>query len=88
LTREEGLELEKKYDGKRPASMDWFLDILNMTEDEFYEYLKPLEVYPWVFDKEKLEQGPELYDFSQWDNTDLSDVPLGQTKLIQSSRSS
>jgi len=86
LTREEGLELEKKYDGKRPASMDWFLDILNMTEDEFYEYLKPLEVYPWVFDKEKLDQGPELYDFSQWDNTDLSDVPLGETKLIHSSK--
>ena len=53
-----------------------------MTEDEFYDYLKPLEVYPWKFDREGLEDGPELYDFAKWDQTDLSDIPLGGFKLI------
>ncbi|HHI82850.1 MAG TPA: N-acetyl sugar amidotransferase, partial [Rhizobiales bacterium] len=38
-TREEALKLEEQYDGKRPASMDWFLKILDMSEDEYYEYL-------------------------------------------------
>ena len=82
LTREEGVALEQEYDGKRPASMDWFLEILGMSEAEFYEILKPLEVFPWSFDVQAVEGGRELYDFSQWDNTDLSDVPLGDTKLI------
>ena len=82
LTREEGVALEQEYDGKRPASMDWFLEILGMSEAEFYEILKPLEVFPWSFDVQAVEGGRELYDFSQWDNTDLSDVPLGDTSLF------
>lgn len=76
-TREEALELEKQYDGKRPASMDWFLRILDMTEDEYYDYLKPHQVHPWEFDRSAVEDGPPLYDFDQWDQTDLSDIPFG-----------
>lgn len=76
-TREEALAIEKEYDGKRPASMDWFLEILNMTEDEYYAYLEPHQVHPWKFDKEKVETGPVPYDFEKWDRTDLKDVPLG-----------
>ncbi|MEP5731167.1 MAG: N-acetyl sugar amidotransferase [Sulfitobacter sp.] len=76
-TREEAAEIEKQYDGKRPASMDWFLDILNMTEDQYYDYLKPLQIHPWVFDKSTVEDGPIMYDFDKWDRTDMSDVPLG-----------
>ncbi|NML75695.1 N-acetyl sugar amidotransferase [Rhizobium sp. S-51] len=76
-TREEALRLEAQYDGKRPASMDWFLEILGMTEDEYYEYLRPLAIHPWEFDRAKVETGPVPYDFDKWDRTDLSDVPLG-----------
>ena len=76
-TREEALRLEAQYDGKRPASMDWFLEILGMTEDEYYAYLKPLEVHPWTFDRSKVETGPVPYDFEKWDRTDMRDVPLG-----------
>ncbi|MGC0225821.1 N-acetyl sugar amidotransferase [Pseudooceanicola nitratireducens] len=76
-TREEALRLEEQYDGKRPASMDWFLEILNMTEDEYYDYLRAHAVHPWEFDKDKVEDGPVPYDFDKWDRTDLSDVPLG-----------
>ena len=77
LTREEALRMEEQYDGKRPASMDWFLEILGMTEDEYYEYLKAHQVHPWEFDKDKVEDGPVPYDFDKWDRTDLSDVPFG-----------
>ncbi len=77
LTREEALRMEAQYDGKRPASMDWFLEILGMTEDEYYEYLRPHAVHPWEFDKDKVETGPVLYDFDNWDRTDMSDIPFG-----------
>jgi N-acetyl sugar amidotransferase len=76
-TREEAAEIEYQYDGKRPASMDWFLDILKMSEDEYYDILKPLQVHPWEFDKSQIESGPQMPDFDKWDRTDLSDLPIG-----------
>lgn len=40
LSREGGLKLAQKYDGKGPASMDWFLDTLGITEKEFLTIVK------------------------------------------------
>lgn len=79
-TREEALEIEAKYDGKRPASMDWFLEQIQMTEDEFYAYLEPHQVHPWKFDRKNMETGPVLPDFDRWDRTDLSHIPVGPPK--------
>jgi len=76
-TREEAQETEFKYDGKRPASMNWFLDIMKMTEEEYYEILKPHQVHPWQFDPSQVEPGEQMPDFEQWDRTDMSDVKLG-----------
>ncbi|MEZ5751841.1 MAG: N-acetyl sugar amidotransferase [Paracoccaceae bacterium] len=76
-TREEALRIEAQYDGKRPASMDWFLEILGLSEDDYYDYLRSHQVHPWVFDKDKVEDGPVPYDFDKWDRTDLSDIPFG-----------
>jgi N-acetyl sugar amidotransferase len=76
-TREEALRIEKQYDGKRPASMDWFLEILGMAEDEYYDYLRPHSIFPWEFDREAVQTGPVPYDFEKWDRTDVSEVALG-----------
>ena len=46
-TREEATEIERQYDGKRPASMDWYLDIMKLSEQEYYDILKPQSVHPW-----------------------------------------
>jgi len=79
-TREQALEVEKKYDGKRPASMDWFLQTLQMSEEEFYRHLGPHQVHPWTFDPSNLETGPEMPDFGEWDRTDLSHIKFGPPK--------
>ena len=79
-TRAEAEETEFRYDGKRPASMDWFLDIIKMSEQEYYDTLKPHQVHPWQFDPSQVEPGPEMPDFDKWDRTDLSDVKLGPDK--------
>lgn len=79
-TREDAAEIEYKYDGKRPASMDWFLDVLKMSEEEYYDILKPHQVHPWSFDPSQVEPGEVMPDFEEWDRTDLSDVPLGPEK--------
>ncbi|MFH2091020.1 MAG: N-acetyl sugar amidotransferase [Pseudomonadota bacterium] len=76
LTREKGLELEKKYDGKRPASLDGLLKFLQITEDEFHDILSRHRVDPWVPDKTKIKNGKALPDMDEWDRT-LVDKPVG-----------
>ncbi len=37
MSREEGEKLVKENDGRRPKSLDGFLDMLNLTDEEFYK---------------------------------------------------
>ena len=46
LSREEGIELTKMYDGKRPQSLNIFLKLINMNDKEFYETIKKHVVLP------------------------------------------
>ena len=39
MTREEGIEMVKKYDHVRPRDLDFFLDTLQITEDQFVGYV-------------------------------------------------
>lgn len=66
MTREEGAALEKVWDGKEPASLEWFLNTLGMTRDEFYEIADQHVVDPWSTDGMDIEVGPELPDMKRW----------------------
>jgi N-acetyl sugar amidotransferase len=79
LGREEALALEAQYDGKRPASLDWFLNILQISEAEFYEILEKHQVHPWKFDPSQVQTGAPLPDMPLWDTTQV-DKPLGPPK--------
>lgn len=79
LGREEALALEALYDGKRPASIDWFLNILQISESDFYDILEKHQVHPWKFDKALVETGNPLPDMPLWDTTEI-DTPLGPPK--------
>jgi len=66
LTREEGEKLVEQYDGKRPASLELFLDFLGMSEEGFHEIIRPHAVSPNVMpecgDCERCNQIPADYD--------------------------
>jgi N-acetyl sugar amidotransferase len=79
LNRGDGLKLAKEYDGKKPASLNQFLETLQLSEEEFNEILKSHEVSPWKFDPSKIEVGKPLHDMDQWDHT-LIDKPIGPSK--------
>lgn len=68
MDRETGWELAKKYDGKRPASLDQFLKVIGITEEEFEEILLSNEVYDWGFDHDKIEDGKPLPEMDLWDD--------------------
>ena len=66
MDRELGLSLSLQYDGKRPASLDDFLAILDITEDEFERMLLSNAVTDWGFKHNELENGPILHDMACW----------------------
>ena len=39
MTREEGIDLVKRYDHVRPSSLETYLDFMQVTEKEFYEWI-------------------------------------------------
>lgn len=66
MDRELGLSLSLQYDGKRPASLDDFLAILDITEDEFERMLLSNAITDWGFKHNELENGPILHDMACW----------------------
>ena len=67
MTREEGMEMIEKYEGFRPASLDVFLKVIDMDEEEFHEIALKHVVSPHVPpDWRKLPRGPELPDQKDW----------------------
>jgi len=70
LERELGLKLVEKFEGFRPASLDYLLDILDMTEEEFNEILSKQSVSPYVHNfEEDIIRSKKLWDQDQWDIT-------------------
>ncbi len=69
VTKEQAIELIKKYEGKRPASLDVFLDALDMTEEEFMEIALKHVVAPHKFDSGEIKKGEKLHDQDLWDKT-------------------
>ena len=65
-SREEGLALMDQYDGKRPASLDLFLDFLGITEDEFEELAQKHTVSPNKWRNQRPEMGEKTWDFDKW----------------------
>jgi len=66
LDRETALKLVKEYEGKRPASLDVFLEYIGITEDEFNQLAVSHMVHPNQIDPKELEKGPELWDQKYW----------------------
>ena len=73
--------LIKEYDGKRPASLDYFLSTLSITESEFNEVAKSHRVYPSDVDPETLEKGKKLADQDLWDKSSNLDRSYAKKKL-------
>lgn len=69
LDREAGLKMSLEYDGKRPASLDYLLNIMEISEDEFVDILTNNQVKNWGFDRNGVETGNPLPDMDQWDYT-------------------
>ncbi|MDD5531547.1 MAG: pseudaminic acid synthase [Syntrophales bacterium] len=66
LTRPEAMALVEQYEGKRPPSLDLFLEHLGLTEEEFLEVSMSHGVSPYRHDPCTVKEGTKTHDFLQW----------------------
>lgn len=66
LNKEEGEHLIRAYEGRRPPSLDLFLDFVGLTEHEFLEVAMGHQVSPYEHHPELTEDGAKTHDFDAW----------------------
>jgi hypothetical protein len=66
MERYHALEVINEYEGKRPPSLDLFLDFVGLTEAEFMEVAMGHQVSPYEHDPSKVTAGKKTHDFDQW----------------------
>jgi N-acetyl sugar amidotransferase len=66
LAREEGLDMLTKYEGKKPASLEIFLEMVGLSETEFFQIAQSHTVSPWKMNVFEQELGTKLPDHDKW----------------------
>lgn len=66
MTRDEGLEQLNKFEGKRPPSLDLFLDFIGLTEKEFQDIAESHMVSPYEHNRDLILPGMKTDDFDKW----------------------
>lgn len=70
LTRDQGLKLIEKYEGFRPSSLDYFLDIMDLTDEDFNAIVAKNEVPPYIHNfEDEIVKGKKLWDQDLWDRS-------------------
>ena len=67
MTAAEALRLIDEIDGRRPASLDVFLEYVGLSEAEFLEIALGHTVSPHEPKPESMPRGEELWDQKLWD---------------------
>lgn len=66
ITKERGQELIDQYEGRKPPSLELFLDYVGLDEFEFNEIVAQTVVPPHKPEFGKNEWAPETWDFDRW----------------------
>ncbi len=69
IDREKALNMTEEYDGKRPESLDYFLELLDITEEEFMKIALSHVISPHVHNHNLVKPGKRLWDHQMWDRT-------------------
>jgi N-acetyl sugar amidotransferase len=66
MSREEAMRIIEECEGKRPPSLDLFLEFIGLTEEEFYQIALSHVVSPHQPDLVHITPGRRVHDFDQW----------------------
>jgi N-acetyl sugar amidotransferase len=65
IDKDSAEKLISEFEGKRPASLDLFLNMLGLSEEDFEGIIKKHRVDPWD-DKVMVQIGKKPHDYSYW----------------------
>jgi N-acetyl sugar amidotransferase len=83
IKKEEGERLVKEYEGRRPPSLDLFLEFVGLTEAEFLEIAMAHQVSPYVHDPQQTQRGEDLPDRARWSSEGAMDPANAQVQVIR-----
>jgi hypothetical protein len=66
MSREDGQALIAEFEGRRPPSLDLFLEFVGLTEEEFLEIAMSHQVSPHTHDPSTVCAGSQPRDFDRW----------------------
>ncbi len=66
MSKEQGQHFIEQYEGRRPPSLDLFLNFMGMTEEEFIEVAMSHQVSPYRHDPARTTDGDKTPDFDRW----------------------
>lgn len=66
IQKDEGGKIITEYEGRRPPSLDLFLDFVGLTEKEFLEIAMSHQVSPYRHDPATTKQGCKTCDNNSW----------------------
>jgi len=66
ISQEEAQAMIRQFEGRRPPSLDLFLEYVGLEEEEFYAIATGHQVSPWQFEPSAIRQGESTPDFSAW----------------------
>jgi len=69
LTKEQGEEMIREYEGRRPPSLDLFLVFVGLSEEEFLEVAMSHQVSPYRHDPDSVQPGAKMPDFDAWNRS-------------------
>ena len=81
LSRRIGLQMVNEYEGRRPASLDLFLEYVGLTEAEFNEIAQKHAVSPYEHDPASIVPGKKTHDFDQWNRLGAMPRPEAEQQL-------
>jgi hypothetical protein len=70
ISKDSAMEMIQVYEGRRPPSLDIFLEYVGISEGEFNEIVIGHQVSPWSFDMTKILRGEHTPDFDTWSRGD------------------
>jgi len=66
ISKEEADKLVNQYEGRKPPSLQIFLEYLGLTEEEFNNIVLKTVIPPYMPDFASIEKGPKTLDFDSW----------------------
>ena len=66
ISPDEAKEINEKHDGRKPPSLDIFLEYVGLSEKEFNEIVDRTVIPPHEPNYQSNEIAPKTWDFDQW----------------------